>query len=107
MVRPAVCSLDVEDSLCLQAGRARSTQIARTVSAVQDVARRIAGALIVSRSVLFVSKKFTSRFIRSPRLYQTIRIKRSMDYFCATNSRARLSSGRVELDPSQTFNRSA
>jgi len=42
-------SLDVEDSLCLQAGRARSTQIARTVSAVQDVARRIAGALIVSR----------------------------------------------------------
>ena len=29
------------------------------------------------------------------------------DYFCATNSLARLSSGRVEFDPSQTFSNRA
>jgi hypothetical protein len=35
------------------------------------------------------------------------RDKRYNDYFCATNSLARLSSGRVEFDPSQTFSSSA
>jgi hypothetical protein len=36
-----------------------------------------------------------------------VKLRSRSAYFCATNSRALLNSGRVEFDPSQTFSNSA
>jgi len=57
----------------------------------------IASAILLAAILMF---RLLPRF-----LYPSI--DPSCDYFCATNSFARLSSGRVEFDPSHTFSSSA
>jgi len=48
----------------------------------------------------------TAAVLRIREVLSSLRMTTLGNYFCATNSRARFSSGLVEFDPSQIFNSS-